>query len=106
MSEMSEKKPEKQYSKEEISLHNKDGDLWVLIDGIVYDLSKFQERHPGGKKILLAFAGKDATKKFQKTHGPNTMRRYGDPLRIGTAKQTKEGSPTSKSFFARFRRKG
>lgn len=41
---------EQQYSKEEISLHNQDGDLWVIIDDVVFDLSKFQEDHPGGKK--------------------------------------------------------
>lgn len=41
---------EQQYSKDEVSLHNRDGDLWVIIEDAVYDLSKFQEDHPGGKK--------------------------------------------------------
>lgn len=41
---------EQQYSKEEISLHNRDGDLWVIIENVVFNLSKFQEDHPGGKK--------------------------------------------------------
>jgi len=33
--------------------HNKEGDLWVIIDSIVYDLSKFAALHPGGSSILL-----------------------------------------------------
>ena len=35
------------------SQHNKDGDLWVIIDSIVYDLSKFAKLHPGGTGVLL-----------------------------------------------------
>lgn len=41
---------DKIYTKEELSIHNKDGDLWIAIDGTVYDLTKFSEEHPGGKK--------------------------------------------------------
>lgn len=33
--------------------HNKKGDLWVIIDSYVYDLSKFGAMHPGGLGVLL-----------------------------------------------------
>ncbi len=33
--------------------HNKDGDLWVIIDAKVFDLTKFANFHPGGKAVLL-----------------------------------------------------
>lgn len=33
--------------------HNKQGDLWVIIDSLVYDLSKFGAMHPGGLGVLL-----------------------------------------------------
>jgi cytochrome b involved in lipid metabolism len=33
--------------------HNKEGDLWVIVDSIVYDLSKFANLHPGGVGVLL-----------------------------------------------------
>jgi cytochrome b involved in lipid metabolism len=33
--------------------HNKEGDLWVIVDSIVYDLSKFGNLHPGGIGVLL-----------------------------------------------------
>ncbi len=41
---------DKIYTKDELVIHNKDGDLWLAIDGTVYDLTKFSEEHPGGKK--------------------------------------------------------
>ena len=33
--------------------HTKKGDLWVIIDSYVYDLSKFGAMHPGGLGVLL-----------------------------------------------------
>lgn len=45
--------PERQYSKSEISQHTTDGDIWVIIDNTVYNLSSFQELHPGGKKSMF-----------------------------------------------------
>lgn len=38
----------KELSKAEISLHNSDSDLWIIVDDVVYDMSTFD--HPGGKK--------------------------------------------------------
>lgn len=38
----------KLFSKEEIAKHNKEKDLWLIINGKVYDLSKFAKIHPGG----------------------------------------------------------
>jgi cytochrome b involved in lipid metabolism len=34
------------------------------VDGVVYDLTSFEELHPGGPKILKAYYGKDATRAF------------------------------------------
>ncbi|KAG2414938.1 hypothetical protein HFD88_006126 [Aspergillus terreus] len=93
--------PEKQYSKNEISQHTTDGDMWVIIDNAVYDLSSFQELHPGGKKVLLAVAGTDATKKYRKYHSDKAMARYGNDLRIGVVESSEQQKP-KKSFFSRF----
>lgn len=35
------------YSKDTVSGHNKPENLWVVIDEDVFDLSKFQDEHPG-----------------------------------------------------------
>jgi len=40
------------------------GDHIVIIDNTVYDLSSFEERHPGGTKILASYWGKDSTSAF------------------------------------------
>ncbi len=45
------------YTATEVAKHNKDGDLWLMIGGKVYDVSKFGDEHPGGLDILLESAG-------------------------------------------------
>lgn len=37
---------------------------WLLVDGLIFDLSKFHFTHPGGMKILNAYYGYDATEAF------------------------------------------
>ena len=51
------------FTPEEVAKHCWEGDLWMVIDGDVYDLSKFGSLHPGGLPPLLdpTVAGKDAT---------------------------------------------
>lgn len=38
------------FSKEDVAAHNKGDDLWIIVDDDVYDVTKFQDEHPGGKK--------------------------------------------------------
>ncbi|KAL4812441.1 cytochrome b5-like heme/steroid binding domain-containing protein [Aspergillus spinulosporus] len=90
------------YTKDDLLTHNKDGDLWIAIDGTVYNLTKFSEEHPGGKKILLGVAGTDASKKYRKYHGDNILQRYAQEYRIGMLKvEAKE----SGGLFSLFKRK-
>lgn len=35
------------YTDEDVSTHNKANDLWVIVDGAVYDVTKFAPTHPG-----------------------------------------------------------
>lgn len=37
----------KAFSKDEVSSHSKPDNLWVVIDEDVFDLTQFQEEHPG-----------------------------------------------------------
>jgi cytochrome b involved in lipid metabolism len=39
----------KTYTREEIAKHNTEHDLWIVINNMVYDVTKFQKVHPGGK---------------------------------------------------------
>jgi len=56
----------KTFSQSDVAGHNKTDNLWIIVDGDVYDLTKFKEEHPGGAKILTRVAGKDASKQFWK----------------------------------------
>ncbi len=67
------------YTEAEIAKHNTEGDLWVVIEGKVYDLTKFLPDHPGGKKAIMLFAGKDATEEFNMLHPPNVLKKYLSP---------------------------
>ena len=49
------------FSAEEVQQHSTEKDAWIIHRGKVYDVSEFLERHPGGKDILLAYAGQDVT---------------------------------------------
>jgi len=54
----------KTFSAADVAAHKKADDLWIIVDGDVYDLTAFKEEHPGGVKILTRVGGKDASKQF------------------------------------------
>ncbi|KAJ1543165.1 hypothetical protein HK405_009471 [Cladochytrium tenue] len=54
---------------DEVAAHNSESDCWVVIDGVVLDVTKFLKRHPGGVKSLMIAAGSDATDDFYAIHG-------------------------------------
>lgn len=63
-------------NKSDVQKHNKQDDCWVIVHGKVYDVTEFLPEHPGGSKIILKYAGKDATKKFDPIHPPDTLDKY------------------------------
>ncbi|CAE7218099.1 Cyt-b5 [Symbiodinium pilosum] len=52
-------------TREELEKHNSDGDVWMAIHGLVYDVSKFLPDHPGGAHLLQDVAGRDASGEFE-----------------------------------------
>ena len=58
----------KTFTADEVAKHNEEGDLWVVIDDDVYDLSRFAMLHPGGLPPLTDAAGSDATDVFYGMH--------------------------------------
>ncbi|KAJ6797434.1 cytochrome B5-like protein isoform X2 [Iris pallida] len=68
------KKTVKAYSKEEVSLHNKKNDCWIIVKDKVYDVTPYVEEHPGGDAILNN-AGRDSTEGF---YGPQHATRVFD----------------------------
>ena len=51
----------KSYGWEEIGKHTHRDDKWIVIDGLIYDITSFQKRHPGGARIIGHYAAQDAT---------------------------------------------
>ncbi|KAI1104905.1 FMN-dependent dehydrogenase-domain-containing protein [Jackrogersella minutella] len=73
----------------EISRHHSLGDLWLVVDGVVYDLSQFAAEHPGGAGVLLQHAGSDATAAYSEVHSPSLIKTsLPASSRIGVLDQT------------------
>ncbi|CAL1162659.1 unnamed protein product [Cladocopium goreaui] len=90
-------------SAEEVAKHNTDKDCWVIVGDQVLDVTNFLSRsdadqfllqhvtmvlyflqtlyeageHPGGKKSIMMFAGKDATEEFDMLHDRKVIKKYG-----------------------------
>jgi len=50
---------------DELRQHTAKESLWALLNGKVYDVTKFIDEHPGGDEVILSEAGKDATEAFE-----------------------------------------
>lgn len=73
------------WTADEVKKHASAGDCWTIIDGTVYDVTPFVNRHPGGSTAISAICGGDGTSLFAGQHGssaaPNAEL---DSLKIGT----------------------
>ncbi|EJF66571.1 FMN-dependent dehydrogenase-domain-containing protein [Dichomitus squalens] len=61
------------YSLDEVSKHDSSSSCWVIIRNKVYDVTEFLPDHPGGTKIILKYAGKDATSAYEPIHPPDAL---------------------------------
>eukprot|EP01059_Diplonema_ambulator_P002923 TRINITY_DN12553_c0_g1_i1.p1 TRINITY_DN12553_c0_g1~~TRINITY_DN12553_c0_g1_i1.p1 ORF type:complete len:522 (+),score=201.30 TRINITY_DN12553_c0_g1_i1:43-1566(+) len=61
---------------DEVKMHNKPGDMWIAVDGLVYDISKFAPMHPGGERVMRNYAGKDGTEVFFELHRREVLDKY------------------------------
>ena len=61
----------------EVAKHSTDSDCWVIVGDQVLDVTKFLPEHPGGKKAIMLFAGKDATEEFDMLHDRKVIKKYG-----------------------------
>lgn len=68
----------------------------------MYDMTRYQEEHPGGKKVLQKLAGKDATKQFRKYHRDAMLLRFKDELRVGVLGEEEDEVKEKVSAMARF----
>jgi len=103
-----------EYTKEEIAKHKTRNDVWFIISGGVYNVTKFLEevlslfpcsflfsnsrgvvssssssQHPGGEEVLLEQAGADATGAFEDVGHSADARKMLNDYAIGTLKGAK-----------------
>ncbi|XP_007938499.1 cytochrome b5 type B [Orycteropus afer afer] len=53
------------YRLEEVAKRSSSKEIWLVIHGRVYDVTRFLEEHPGGEEVLLEQAGVDASESFE-----------------------------------------
>jgi isopentenyl diphosphate isomerase/L-lactate dehydrogenase-like FMN-dependent dehydrogenase len=56
-----------------VAKHNTPESCWVSLYGNVWDVTDFLPEHPGGSKIILKLAGRDATEEYDPIHPPGTL---------------------------------
>ncbi|CAN7101797.1 hypothetical protein BRARA_F02980 [Brassica rapa] len=67
----------------EVSQHTSNQDCWIVIDGKVYDVTKFLDDHPGGDEVILTSTGKDATDDFEDVGHSSTAKAMLDEYYVG-----------------------
>ena len=75
----------KTFTLQEVQKHNTSGDLWIVVDGKVYDISNFAEKHPGGQAPLEdnMVAGQDVSQQFHMLHDASVLAKSGSKYLIG-----------------------
>ena len=62
-----------QVTAQEVQRHASPSDAWLVVEGGVYDVTSYLDSHPGGKALLLRYAGKDATQAFKAAHSTSVL---------------------------------
>lgn len=73
----------KEFQADEVAKHNSKDSLWLIVDGGVYDVTEFQEEHPGGARILTKNAGKDCSEAFWSYHSEKILKNVAAEYKIG-----------------------
>jgi cytochrome b involved in lipid metabolism/uncharacterized membrane protein len=53
----------------DLAAHGTQADCWVGIEGNVYDLTAYVDKHPGGSDKIVELCGSDSTSAFTGQHG-------------------------------------
>eukprot|EP01095_Lingulamoeba_sp_RSL-Kostka_P014698 TRINITY_DN6524_c0_g1_i1.p1 TRINITY_DN6524_c0_g1~~TRINITY_DN6524_c0_g1_i1.p1 ORF type:complete len:173 (+),score=36.02 TRINITY_DN6524_c0_g1_i1:114-632(+) len=80
------------YNQEEFDLHTCDNNnLWILLNGYIYDVQNFRSIHPGGEMICLG-EDQDAFELFSTIHSEYVMNEYVNTFCIGRLEIVKDQS--------------
>ncbi|EYU32187.1 hypothetical protein ABFS83_02G169300 [Erythranthe nasuta] len=87
----------KYITSDELKKHTDPDDLWISIQGKVYDVTEWKKIHPGGDILLLNLAGQDVTDAFIAFH-PGTAWKYLDNYFTGYYLEDFQVSEVSKDY--------
>ncbi|KAL8353684.1 hypothetical protein RB601_003494 [Gaeumannomyces tritici] len=68
---MVDKSADRQITMEELKKHESEDQPWFVVNGQVYDGTKFLEGHPGGAASIVGAAGQDVSEEFLTIHSEN-----------------------------------
>lgn len=54
------------YTRQEVAGHKELNDCWIVVHGEVYNVTSWLKKHPGGARLLMHYAGEDASVSFPK----------------------------------------
>ncbi|KAL2490309.1 Delta(8)-fatty-acid desaturase 2 [Abeliophyllum distichum] len=89
--------PKKFITSDELKNHTQATDLWISIQGKVYNVTNWAKEHPGGDIPLLNLAGQDVTDAFIAFH-PGTAWKYLDKFFTGFYLQDFHVSEVSRDY--------
>eukprot|EP01064_Diplonema_japonicum_P038684 TRINITY_DN9442_c2_g4_i1.p1 TRINITY_DN9442_c2_g4~~TRINITY_DN9442_c2_g4_i1.p1 ORF type:complete len:149 (+),score=51.06 TRINITY_DN9442_c2_g4_i1:46-447(+) len=77
----------KEYTMAEVGEHTSLDDLWVAVCGRVFKIKEeYLDDHPGGREVLTAVAGKDATEAWVDVKHSKSARKKMQAFLIGKVK--------------------
>jgi delta8-fatty-acid desaturase len=88
------------HSIEDVAKHNTRESLWIIVDGRVYDITRYVDKHPGGYLPLLDMAGKDCTDVFANYHAARVYKHMLPPHLIGEVSDAPSLPPHVADFRA------
>ncbi len=53
---------------QDVQQHATAGDCWAVVSNNVYNLTAWENEHPGGAQRIIDLCGTDATQAFNKQH--------------------------------------
>ena len=59
----------KSYTLAQVKTHKKASNCWSVVNGGVYNLTKWVTRHPGGSSVIIGLCGRDGSAAFTAKHG-------------------------------------
>jgi hypothetical protein len=84
--------PDETFSAQEVSKHSSEDDCWTIINNVVFDITPYIPRHPGGEEILRA-CGQDGSSLFN-------ARRTEDGEKVGFGDEHSQRAASQLADFA------